>query len=379
VVLTPFVLPGETVRIETETESKGLLRGKPVEILTAAEERVKPPCQYFSRCGGCHYQQAPYERQLHYKRVILREVLRRVGKLTVDDIDVESAEPLGYRNRVQLHVADSRLGFHQAGTHELQPVLECPIAAPLINEALAALRRMAHQPRFPKFVRSIELFTNGEEVQLNVLDSSGKRLARGFFEWCAKQIPGADTPALNYKSGDDTFRVGHRSFFQVNRFLVERLTELALDEAEGKTALDLYAGVGLLTLPLRRRFTAVTAVESGRGAVEDLKHNAEAAGTPVNVERNTAELFLEEYQATPDFILADPPRAGLGKGVVKQLLRIKAPRLTVVSCDPSTLARDLASLIEGGYELQKMTLVDLFPQTYHIETVTTLAFRSQDG
>ncbi len=374
VVLTPFVLPGETVRVETARESKNLIRARAVEIIEPSSERVEPPCEYFARCGGCHYQQAPYEQQLEWKREILKETLRRVGKLEVEEIDLVASEPLGYRNRVQLHVADARLGFHQAGSRELQPVLECVVAAPKINEALAALRRMAHQPRFPAFVRTIELFTNGEETQVNVGTIRGKRLARGFFEWCAKLIPGADKPALDYRAAGETFRVGHRSFFQVNRFLVDRLAKLALAEASGESALDLYAGVGLFSLPLARRFGAVTAVETGRAAAEDLRHNAERAGVAVSVRQQQVEECLMGLATAPDFILADPPRAGLGKEVTGNLLRLRAPRLTLVSCDPTTLARDLAHLTASGYRLRSMTMVDLFPQTFHIETVAALSF-----
>jgi 23S rRNA (uracil1939-C5)-methyltransferase len=158
----------------------------------------------------------------------------------------------------------------------------------------------------------------------------------------------------------------------VNRFLIDRMVDAGLADAEGDTAIDLYAGVGLFSLPLARRVRSVTAVESGSSAVHDLEFNAERASLPIQVERTMVESYLEGLSATPDFVLADPPRAGLGKGVVGQLLRLRPPRMTIVSCDPATLARDLAALVGSGYRLERVTMIDLFPQTYHIETVVSL-------
>jgi 23S rRNA (uracil1939-C5)-methyltransferase len=177
--------------------------------------------------------------------------------------------------------------------------------------------------------------------------------------------------ALDYRG---EFRVSSNSFFQVNRFLIDRLAEAALDGAEGDSALDLYAGVGLFTLLLARRFQKVTAVESGGGASRDLRFNLDRAGlTQVRSDAATVEAFLEKLKRAPDFVLVDPPRAGLGKQVVERLKVLRPRLLTIVACDPATLARDLASLVAGGYKIQKITLVDLFPQTFHLETVVRLA------
>ncbi|MBI4892408.1 MAG: class I SAM-dependent RNA methyltransferase [Acidobacteria bacterium] len=166
--------------------------------------------------------------------------------------------------------------------------------------------------------------------------------------------------------------MSHKSFFQVNRFLVDRMVECALAGASGGTALDLYAGVGLFTLGLARKFEKVTGVESDASAARDLEFNAERAGVKLKAQRMQSEQYLEEATKTPDFVLADPPRAGLGKGVVKHLLRLAPERITVVSCDPSTQARDVAMLAAGGYRLERLAVLDLFPQTYHVETVAGL-------
>lgn len=372
VIFAPFVMPGERVRVELG----GGVNAQLAEILEASPERVAPPCPLFARCGGCHYQHAPYEFQLARKVEILREQLRRVGKIEyTGEIETVSGAPLGYRNRVQVHVqvpknsndrSARKLGYLAARSHELVPLTgDCPVASPRLNQALAAMRGRLTDARFPRFVRSLELFTNETDVQVNVIDTD-QPLRRDFFDWCES------VATLEYPTALGTFRVSPRSFFQVNRFLVEKLVETAIGSAEGERALDLYAGVGLFALPLAKRFASVTAVESGSSAARDLELNA--AGIKMGVEHSRVEDYLARLASndasTPDFVLADPPRAGLGKEVVAHLNRLRPLRITIVSCDPATLARDLAAL--SGYSLDRVALVDLFPQTYHIETVAQL-------
>jgi 23S rRNA (uracil1939-C5)-methyltransferase len=370
VVFTPFVLPGERVLARSRQEKPGLVRADTLEVLEPAAERVAAPCEYFGRCGGCHYQHAPYEYQLAMKRAILSEELRRLGKLEPPaEIEVVSGEPWGYRNRAQLHVENGRLGYREARSHKLCPIDHCPISSPKVNEAIRALVSMQRDPRWPRFVRSLEIFTDEQQVQINVLETE-RPVARRFFEWCAELIPGVVTGALDYQG---RFRVSSNSFFQVNRFLSDRLVEVALGDLTGGTALDLYAGVGLFSLAMARRFGQVIAVESGGGATRDLQFNAERAGLAnIHVEQRTAEDFLASTGQTPDFVLLDPPRAGIGKAVVQRLLTLAPPRITIVACDPATLARDLAALVGGGYAVDRMMLVDLFPQTFHLETVVGL-------
>lgn len=372
VVLVPFVLPGETVCVAIERERPGLLEARLLQIAAPAAGRAEPPCPFFFRCGGCQYQHAGYELQLEAKRTILAETLRRVGKLEPPEaIRTVSGPPWQYRNRTQFHIEGGRIGYFEFGSHRLIPVDRCPISSPKINDTLRALIEMLRDPRFPRFVRSLEVFTNETEVLLNVVETeSGRGVSRRFFDWCAERLPGF-AEALEYQAAGEAYRVSRRSFFQVNRFLADHLVRCALEGAEGESALDLYAGVGLFTVPLARRF-AVTAVESNAAAARDLEHNARRAGTALQIEHNSVEMFLFPLERTPDFILADPPRSGLGKRVVRELLRLRPPRLNIVSCDPATLARDLAPLVSGGYRIDGLTLIDLFPQTFHIEAVARL-------
>jgi 23S rRNA (uracil1939-C5)-methyltransferase len=254
-----------------------------------------------------------------------------------------------------------------AGSHDLVPVEgECPVASPRLNQALEILRRRMRDPRFPRFVRSLEVFTNEAQIQVNVLETD-RPVARWFYEWCES------VAELEYATPAGTFRVSPRSFFQVNRFLVEPLVNAAVPEEGGGASLDLYAGVGLFAVPLARRFQAVAAVEAGASAARDLMFNAERAGAAIDTHQVRVEDYLAKLDTAPDFVLADPPRAGLGKTVVSHLERLAPPHITLVSCDPATLARDLAGLV--GYRMDRLTLVDLFPQTYHVETVVHLSHR----
>ena len=371
VLFAPFVLPGERIRARAEQERHGMVRARTLEVLAPAAERVAAPCPVFGRCGGCHYQHAPYEFQLAAKRTILaEEELRRLGKVDPPaDIAIVAAEPWGYRNRIQLHIENGRLGYREAHSHKLCAIESCPIASPKINEAIGALRAMLRDPRWPRFLRSLEIFTDERQVQLNVL-ATDRPIARRFFDWCAESIPGLVAGPLDY---EDRFRVSTNSFFQVNRFLIDRLVETAVDGAEGNAALDLYAGVGLFSLALAPRFREVVAVESGTAAIRDLEFNAARANlSNLRAEQRLAEDYLNALEHTPDFILLDPPRAGLGKSVVRRLAELRPPSLTIVACDPATLARDLAGLIAAGYRIDRMTLIDLFPQTFHVETVVRL-------
>lgn len=361
VVLVPFTLPGETARLEIGEDIHANL----LEVTTPAAERVAPPCPLFTRCGGCHYQHVPYDFQVARKVEILREQFRRVGKIEyTGEIETVTGPPLGCRNRAQFHIRNGQIGYLAPRSHTLVPVTgECPILSPRLNQALADIRTLMRDSRFPRFVHSLELFTNEADVQVNALEAD-RPVAKSFYEWTRSVV------AVEYATSFGTFRVSPRSFFQVNRFLIEPLVDAAIHNTEGKTALDLYAGVGLFALPLARRFDKVTAVESSVSAARDMEVNAAAAGVQVRIEQARVEDFLRDCKETPDLVLADPPRAGLGKAVVKELERLAPRRITIVSCDPATIARDVAAL--ANYKIERMILVDLFPQTYHLETIVHL-------
>jgi 23S rRNA (uracil1939-C5)-methyltransferase len=375
VVFTHFVLPGEVVEAERTGTRQHAQRARMLSVREQSADRVEPDCPYFGRCGGCQYQHAAYGAQLRVKRDILTETLRRVGRIDFDAerIAVEPSEPYGYRNRAQFHVDKERIGYCEMHSRRLVPVERCPISSPKINDVIGTLNRMAREKRWPRFLESLEVFTDETQVQWNVLETE-RPVAKHFFEWLAEMVPGTVLGPLEYAVNDDRFTVSGQAFFQVNRFVLPRLAALAIGESSGAAAWDLYAGVGLFSIPLARRFERVTAVESGRAAAADLTQNAKRARVGIRAVQEQTEKFLMEAKSAPDFVLADPPRSGLGKVAAARLGELGPKEIVIVACDPATLARDLAALSER-YEIRGMTMVDLFPQTFHIETIVRLARR----
>ncbi len=371
VILTPFVLPGEQIEVITSRGKGGLLRGRSPQIIQPSAHRIVPRCEYFANCGGCHYQHSDYAYQLEAKRGILRETLQRLGGIAYDgEIGSISGDPWNYRNRIQLHTSERRLGFRKAESHDICSITHCEISSPALNNAIAKLNGAVQRKEWPAFLRTIELFTNEEQMQLSVVETMRPVAAR-FFAWCESLMPSLTAEPLMYKVAEHSFRISRGSFFQVNRFLIEALTAEATSGAEGKSALDLYAGVGLFSLPLAQRFAEVTAVERSAPAYRDLEWNASQTSCNIRTAKMPAETFLRELTETPDLIVADPPRAGLGKEAADEILRLLPPQLTYVSCDVATLARDIRQLA-SSYAIDRLTLVDLFPQTYHFETVAHL-------
>ena len=381
-VFVPFVLPGEEVEVEFSTRA-GVGHGVPVSWERRADDREDPPCRVFGECGGCHYQHIPYLRQLAAKQEILRETLRRIGGLSWEgDIGVQAGEPWGYRNRAQIRFAPGdgggiQTGFFASRTHRLVPTRECPINSPALNRAHRVLSEMAASSRFPRQLRQIEVFTNEADIQVNLPARPGP-LPNHFWTWCANELRVSRPRApLTIRSGVDSYRVSGHSFFQVNRFLAGRLAELGAEGLEGEFAVDLYCGVGSLTLPLARRFGRVVGVEAGKSAANDLQCNATRAGLSVHAVRADVSDYLKGLKRTPDAVVADPPRSGLGADVVQQIVRLGPPELRLLSCNPATLARDIKGLLAGGYAVEALTMVDMFPQTLHIETVAKLRRQSE--
>lgn len=409
-VFIPFTLPGETVSVAVEQEKPGFARAAIAKILAPSPERIVPRCGYFQQCGGCHYQHTGYGFQLQSKAAILRENLQRLGKLPLaSEIPVHSASPWSYRNRVRLQVRAQSwsfaLGYRKRSSHELLPVESCPISSPLINRAIETVWRLGRAGQVPEQLREIELFANHDDSQLMVefysdprgsapeRERAGKSFAArlreelpevtsvdGLASATVRGSPAAAGVTVEWRLGSEQFsyqtaagrlRVSGGSFFQVNRFLIDELVALVCGGRSGKTALDLYAGVGLFSAALGASFDHIEAVESSQSSVNDLQYNCPPNG---KARRATVEEYLASRaeRFRPEFVVVDPPRAGLGERVARSLGTLAAARLTYVSCDPATLARDLAVLTAAGYRLEKLHLVDLFPQTYHIETVAHL-------
>jgi 23S rRNA (uracil1939-C5)-methyltransferase len=426
-VFVPFVLPQERVSAAPVEQKKKFVRARPERVLAPSVERVAPRCPHFGACGGCDYQHMPYDAQLKYKTEILRETLRRIGRIEwTGEIAVHASQPWSYRNRAQWKIrpvaeqaasptgsrsateaakmGDTSLGigYFRANSSALCAVEDCPIISPLLLKTLMSLRGALAAGALPKTLREIEAVAGADDSQLLLTATfSGfppraAELADKFRELAPEIVslvfhdPTRDRMELFgpgfvwCKAGVHKNRVGHFSFFQVNRFLAGDLAhEVAEKDAGGSLALDLFAGVGLFSLPLAERFEHVVAVESNPAAARDLEaniaacsHTSDDRSRSVEVRVADVEQFLAKYRDAPHLAVVDPPRAGLTPNIVKHLARIAPERVTYVSCDPPTLARDLAALQQSGYELTEVHLFDLFPQTFHMESVARLRRRS---
>jgi 23S rRNA (uracil1939-C5)-methyltransferase len=392
VLLAPLVLPGELVEIQLVKDDPRLLRGCVTKILETSPRRVAAACQYFTQCGGCHYQQASYEDQLRFKSDILVETLRRIGKLDAPEPEIVSGEPWAYRNRAQFKVVkrgrDFHLGYLEAASNRLVDIEACPIVSPAINALLPELREVGHRSDFKNGTAEIEIVDGGGEILITV--RSDERFPDTLVTALRERVPSLVSIArgdaqggffrlwggghVTCTAGGFGYRVSHGVFFQVNRFLADTLADIAVRELSGKLALDLYAGAGFFTLPLARRFEKVEAVETNSAAVRDLRANCGIAKIDnVGTHRVATTEYLAGYDGpTPDAVLLDPPRAGLGHAGTQHLAKLGAPVIVYVACDPPTLSRDLALLVAAGYKLEKVFMVDLFPQTFHIESVVVL-------
>jgi 23S rRNA (uracil1939-C5)-methyltransferase len=378
-VFVPGTLPGELVEATIASDRRSFATGELQSILEPSAERIAPGCEYVPRCGGCQYQHAGPSYQLQMKLDILKETLARAHVTPPAEIQTLAAEPWGYRNRIRVHVKGGVAGYLRRGSHNLLPVTHCPIAAPLLEQGIPAIARAG-------LTGEVEFFTNGEQLMVSVwperacdLEALAQRLQTdlpaltgvGHFSQSGTLTYWGER-SLSYPVSGINYQVSLGSFFQVNRFLLPALVELVTGNRSGQRAWDLYAGVGLFARALK--FENVTSVESEGFSTDDLKKNLES--TPHQVVRSSTLNFVRNHataQETPELIVVDPPRAGLDKEVCAHLGRIAAPNIIYVSCDPATLARDLQALLHFGYSVETMTLVDLFPQTFHLETVTILA------
>jgi len=405
-VFVPFVLPGERIAASAVEQKKKFIRARVERVLEASPDRAAPRCPHFAVCGGCHYQHIPYEAQLRYKTEILRETLRRLGRIDwTGEITAHASPPFGYRNRAQWKVrplgenaaGGMGIGYFRANSSALCAVEDCPILSPLLLKTFLALRSAAAEGVFPRELREFEAFGGANDTKLLLtatfagFPSRAQELADNLkaalpelksllFHDPTRERMELDGPGhVEVEVAGFQYRVSHFSFFQVNRFLVDELAkEVAASEPEGRLALDLFAGVGLFSVALARRFARVVAVESNPAAARDLEANASARSSgsrAFEVRSAEAEPFLAKFKDRPELIVLDPPRAGLSPGIVRNIARLAPSRVTYVSCDPPTLARDLASFAGAGYEVSGIHLFDLFPQTFHMEAVVHLRRR----
>jgi 23S rRNA (uracil1939-C5)-methyltransferase len=408
-MFVPLTLPGEQARVRVVEEKRGYATAEVEEIVAAAAERIAPACKYFGACGGCQYQHAAYEAQVEMKQAILRETLERGGVRAPEAITVLAGDPWAYRNRIRLAFdAEGRAGYRGRRSHALVAIDECPIAASLLVRAALAAGEIVRELPVQLRPTEIALFCDAAETALLASATVAGGRADGLEDFArtlqervpeakgveflvegergreARRVAQWGASSLLYRAAGFDYRVDQGAFFQINRWLVDELVECVTEGLgggvagrggrahHGGQAWDLFAGVGLFARKLAKRFERVIAVEPAPAAIAALKGNL--TGTHAAAVKATTLDFLRGAAKgeRPDVIVADPPRMGLGAETTELLGRICAPEMVYVSCDPATLARDLRALVTAGYAIERITLADLFPQTFHLETVVKL-------
>lgn len=359
-IFVPRSVPGDRLRVRLVQRRPDYARAAVDEVLEPGPGRRPPPCPYFDRCGGCDLQQIDDELQPRLKAEAVIETLQRLGRLEMPAPELVTGDAWGYRLRAQLHTQVSasgrpEVGYYARGSRELVAVDRCPILVPGLEEALGGIA--AALPDEPP--RRLDLAA-GDEASWTV----------------APVVDGLPRGSVELKVGDLTYSYDARAFFQSNRNLLPQVVETAVGPWQGDTACDLYSGVGLFTLPLARRYRRVVGVEVDRAAARFARMNARHNGLEaIDFVTLRAELALERLRRPYDRLLVDPPRNGLSRKVREGLLALRPERLTYVSCDAPTLARDLRQLTEV-YRVESWTLLDLFPQTGHMEAVVQLIRRA---
>jgi len=389
--MVALAAPGDHVRVSIERVKGNVAFALIQEIITPSPQRVEPPCQYFGRCGGCDFQQLDYQAQLAAKVEIIKDCLHRIGRIeNVPAFQITAApNPWHYRTRAQWQY-DSirrRLGYFESGSRNVCDVAECAVLAPELQSTLESLRARMDDGSLPEEARDFRAVAGDEGVSIappvrgsspTVREGSDSEMTERGIREITRTIHG------------DSYRLDAESFFQANDDLLPKLIDTAIGDASGETALELYSGVGLFTLPLARRFKQVIGVESEGAATSFAQANLANAGlTNAEIVQSDVGVWLETIrhgelsrlseksaaaiQGQIDFILLDPPRTGAESRVIAGVLGLKPKRISYVSCDPATLARDLRKLIAGGYTLDSIAAFDMFPQTHHVETVARLA------
>ena len=361
--LTLFVdlaVPGDRLHVRLR-EIKGKIAFAEIEsIIEPAVARREPPCVYVGTCGGCNFQQMTYAAQLAAKIEIIRDCLHRIGKFEYEhEIPIiRSPAEFQYRLRAQWHINGQtrQIGYYRRNSRDLIAIEHCPILTPELDKTLQRVRAEIDWPGFWPDKGAIDAAC-GDDDSVSVHSAE---LGLG----------GED---ISVSTAGEKYVFSANVFFQGNKFLIDKLIESAVGGVSGNTALDLYSGVGLFTLPLARQFKKVTAVEEFGPAVDYARKNTASFDNVEIIEKPVGRFLAEHSGSDIDFALLDPPRSGTEKKTVLDLIRIRPKTVSYVSCDPSVLARDLRRFRDDGYKVDSITAMDLFPQTHHVETIVRLS------
>ncbi len=380
VIFVPAAIAGETVRVELVQKRSSFARARLVEVVTPSVARVAPRCPYFGRCGGCHWQHIAYPAQLEFKRSIVAGQLRRIAGL--QDVPVQETvgadDPWGYRNNVQFHATrDGLPGFMAALSHNVVPIEQCLIMHPLLQDLYDSLE--LELPGLQRFSLRAGVRTGERMIILEMEDDEPPDIEVTLPVSCLLQLTDGTAVTLMGSShlhetlGQHTYRISATSFFQVNTLQAERLVEYVCGRLghDLDAVVDAYCGVGTFSLALASHTRRLVGIEGSASALEDARVNAKGQDHLTFLE-GVVEDVLPTLEGYFPVVLLDPPRDGLGAKALAALLGMRPERIVYVSCDPATLARDIKGLIAGGYLLSSVTPFDMFPQTYHVETVAVL-------
>jgi 23S rRNA (uracil1939-C5)-methyltransferase len=367
-IFVALAAPGDRLRVSIDRVQGNLSFATIKEILVSSPVRIEPPCPYFGSCGGCDFQQMTYEAQLAAKAEIIRDCLHRIARVDHPPEILVYPSPKEWRYRAratwQVDLEQESIGYYERASRRVCDVADCAVLVPDLQETLERVRTTPLS-LFPQGLKHIDV----------VVGENGVSLAPEFADF--------QTSEVSLKVGTEIYSYNAEAFFQVNQELLEQLVATALRNATGETALDLYCGVGLFTIPLARSFRRLLGVEANPTAANFARRNLQQARlTNTRVIRSTVGEWLQANVATLtpiDFILLDPPRAGAESVVIKSILDLRPKRIAYVSCDPATLARDLKKLFAGGYKLDSISAFDMFPQTHHVETVVHLVRGARSG
>lgn len=379
-VFVPYSLPGEQVRIELVEEKRGFARARLVEVVRPSVERIQPKCVHFGVCGGCQFQHTGYENQLKLKKAVVIDQLERIGGIAnppVDDV-VPSPAAWNYRNTVQFHLsAEGRLGYQGWGTHAVVPISECHLPEAALNEVWPQLDL---EP-LPGIER-IELRQGADDEVLLALEGSEPTAPELDIELPISAVHLSPAGKL-ILAGEDylvmevrgrAFKVSAESFFQVNTAQADAMVRHLLSMLSLKktdTLLDVYCGVGLFSAFLAPRVKRCIGVELSAAACDDYAVNLDEYDN-VELYVGSAEQVLPSLEVKPDVVVVDPPRAGIERAALDAIVNLQPHTIAYVSCDPATLARDLKRLISADYRIEQITPFDMFPQTYHVETMVLM-------
>ncbi len=363
-VFVPLSAIGDELRVEIRDIKGKVAFARILEVKVESSDRVEPECEYYGKCGGCDLQHISYEAQLAAKREIILDCFTRIGKISLEeDITmIGCPETLRYRMRAQWHADTQKkiLGYFGRQSHNVVDTETCPILLPELESKMKTLRQALDEGVFLEDLIDVEAAI-GSDDKTSIY---------------AVELMEA-TKEIHCEALGNRYIFNARSFFQGNRIMIEPLINAAIGELEGNSALDLYCGVGLFSIPLADRFEKVKGIEDNQRSIEFAKKNGVLARKE-NIEfqngrvKNRLNEAIENKEYF-DLVLLDPPRSGAKSGVISQIKRLAPRKVSYVSCNPATLARDLKDLQEHGYSIDSVTGLDMFPQTHHIETIVQLS------